>query len=165
MATPITLRRLGEGDVEDYRSIRLAALKTEPEAFGSTHALEAPRSNAEHAERLSSSTVVGAYDGNSIVGMIGCRQESSPKTGHKALIWGFYVRPESRRAGVGAALVAAALDAARGRVEQLTLSVVKDNAGAIALYESFGFTRYGTEPRALKSAGGYADEVLMALRL
>jgi hypothetical protein len=29
------------------------------------------------------------------------------------------------------------------------------------LYAQCGFTAYGVEPRALKSAQGYADEVLM----
>jgi ribosomal protein S18 acetylase RimI-like enzyme len=39
--------------------------------------------------------------------------------------------------------------------------VVQDNAAALALYRELGFQVYGTEPRALQSAHGYADEVLM----
>jgi ribosomal protein S18 acetylase RimI-like enzyme len=38
---------------------------------------------------------------------------------------------------------------------------VQDNAAAPALYRGLGFEAYGVEPRALKSAAGYADEVLM----
>lgn len=55
----------------------------------------------------------------------------------------------------------AVLEAAHGAVEQLTLAVVSGNAGAVALYRRLGFEIYGTEPRALKSDDGYADEILM----
>lgn len=50
-------------------------------------------------------------------------------------------------------------------VEQLTLAVVRQNHAAIALYQQAGFVTYGIEPRALKTEAGYADEVLMGLRL
>ncbi len=49
-------------------------------------------------------------------------------------------------------------------MEQVTLTAVQGSA-AIPLYERFGFTRYGLEPRALKSPAGYADAVLMVLFL
>jgi ribosomal protein S18 acetylase RimI-like enzyme len=57
------------------------------------------------------------------------------------------------------------VDTAREVVEQLTLSVIQDNKAAIALYERFGLTTYGVEPRARRGADGYRDMVLMALRL
>jgi ribosomal protein S18 acetylase RimI-like enzyme len=165
MRKPVVVRRLGIADAEDYRAIRLSALKTAPEAFGSVHALEAPRPIEMHAERLTSSLVLGAYDNETIVGMIGFKQEGGPKDAHKGFLWGFYVEPESRKQGVGAALVAAVLQAARAVVEQVTLTVVEENSAAIALYERFGFMRYGLEPRALKTEAGYSNEVLMVLFL
>jgi ribosomal protein S18 acetylase RimI-like enzyme len=55
--------------------------------------------------------------------------------------------------------------AARDLVEQVMLSVVEANETAIAMYERFGFRRYGTESRALKSTAGYANQVLMVLCL
>ncbi len=165
MSNSAVVRLLGIADVEDYRAIRLSALKTAPEAFGSVHAMEASRPIEQHAARLTSSFVFGAYAGGLIVGMIGLRPGDGPKDAHKGLLWGFYVEPDSRRDGVGAALISAVLQAARGIVEQVTLSVVSENAAAIALYEKFGFRRYGLEPRALKSAAGYADEVMMVLFL
>lgn len=148
MATGSAVRRLGAGDVQDFRTIRLAALAEAPDAFGSVHAREAVRSAAEHAETLASSTVFGAYAADAIVGMVGWKQEQGPKTSHKGFVWGFYVAPPARRAGIGTALLAAIVASARERVEQLTLTVVSDNAGAIALYERFGFAAYGVEPRA-----------------
>ena len=165
MSKTVVVRPLWTSDVEDYRAIRLSALKTAPEAFGSLHATEASTPIERHAERLTSSLVLGAYDDEQIAGMIGFKQESGPKSAHKGFIWGFYVEPSSRKCGVGTALVSAVLKAARGVVEQMTLSVVEGNAAAIAMYERFGFRCYGTEPKALKSAAGYSDEVLMILFL
>lgn len=165
MTEPIEIRRLQAADVEDYRTIRLAALKTEPEAFGSVHAVEVVRPVADFAERISSSVVLGAYSEGRIVGMVGFKQETGPKDSHKGFIWGFYVAPDYRRHGIASALTRAIVEAARGVVEQLILTVVQDNKAAIALYKRHGFEIYGVEPRALKTSTGYYDEVLMVLFL
>ena len=158
---PVQIRRLGRSDAEDYRTIRLRALETSPEAFGSVHAVEAARPLADFAERLAASAVFGAYAGGPIVGMAGFKRETGPRDRHKGFIWGVYVEPAARGQGVGAALMEALIASARDAVEQLTLAVVSSNQAAIALYEKFGFETYGVEPRALKGAEGYADEVLM----
>ena len=161
MPDPFEIRRLQAVDAEDYRTIRLAALKTQPQAFGAVHADEASRPAAHFAERIATSTVLGAYHQAQIVGMIGLKQEVGAKVSHKGLIWGFYVEPFHQRRGIGSALLAAIIDAARDLVEQVTLTVVQQNTFAIALYERFGFSVYGVEPRALKTSQGYSDEVLM----
>jgi len=155
----LEIRRLD--NAHDYRSIRLEALLDSPEAFGSMHAVEVDRPLAHFAERLTSSVIFAAYAGAQIVAMIGLKQEEGPKDSHKAFVWGFYVRPDYRKHGVGKALIVALMDAAHDIVEQLTLTVVRQNTSAIALYEACGFVTYGIEPRSLKEAAGYSDEVLM----
>ncbi|WP_460451590.1 GNAT family N-acetyltransferase [Alsobacter sp. SYSU BS001988] len=137
------------------------ALKDSPDAFGAIHGEEAARSLEEHTRRLATSLVYGAYAGHRIVGVVGLKREIGPKESHKGYIWGLYVVAEKRAKGIGAALVAAALEAAPTLVEQVRLTVVAHNAQAIGLYERLGFLRYGLEPRALKDADGYADELLM----
>jgi len=161
----IAIRRLGVTDAEDYRTIRLAALAREPEAFGSVYDVEVTRPVAVFAERLATSCVFGAYAGERIVGMAGFMHASGPKDNHKGFVWGLYVRPSARGQGVARELMAAVIGSARGRVEQVTLAVVAGNHAARSLYEKLGFEVYGLEPRALKSAAGYRDEVLMVLFL
>src|SRR5712692_8242742 len=78
MVLPFEIRRLRVADVEDYRTIRLAALRTEPEAFGSVYDIEVTRPVDSFVERLASSIVLGAYAGERIVGVAGFRQESGP---------------------------------------------------------------------------------------
>lgn len=165
MSDSFRIARLQPSDAEAFRTIRLAALKTTPEAFGSTYDREASRPESAFTDWLSSAVVFGAYDDRRIVGMAGFQQETGPEVAHKAFVWGFYVEPAWRGRGVGSALVAALIEAARDVVEQLTLTVVEGNDAALALYEKFGFSAYGIEPRALKTSAGYVNEILMSLRL
>jgi ribosomal protein S18 acetylase RimI-like enzyme len=157
----IQVRRLTANEVDDFRTIRLAALKTEPDAFGSVYDVEATRPDSMFAERLNTAIVFGAYHDSRIVGMIGLRKQSGPKDAHKAMVWGFFVEPSARRLGVGSALLVRLIDTAGHIVEQLTLSAIRQNTSAISLYEKHGFVAYGLEPRALKTPSGYFDEVLM----
>ncbi len=54
------------------------------------------------------------------------------------------VMPKYRRQGDGAALVSAALEEMRSRgVQSVFLEVRESNLGAIAFYESFGFSKIG----------------------
>lgn len=165
MTDSFRIARLRPSDAEAFRTIRLAALKTTPEAFGSTYEIEAARPVSAFADGLSASVVFGAFVDQRIVGMAGLKQEAGPKISHKAVIWGFYVEPDWQGRGAGSALLAALIEMARDVVEQLTLTVVEGNDAAIALYTKFGFAAYGVEPRALKTSAGYINEVLMALRL
>ncbi len=157
----IIIRRLGASEVEDYRTIRLSALRTAPDSFGSVYEVEVARSPAELAERIAASVVLGAYLHGRIVGMIALKVETAQKVAHKGFVWGFFVEPAAQNRGVGASLMSALIEVARGAVEQVTLMVIKGNEPALALYERFGFVAYGLEPKALKTEAGYFDEVLM----
>ncbi len=84
---------------------------------------------------------------------------------HKGTLWGMYVRPAARQAGVGRRLVEAVIDHARTRVELIDLRVVSENRAARRLYARLGFEEYGVEKRAAKYQGRYHDDVLMAKML
>ena len=159
------IRRLTSADAASFRAIRLAALELAPEAFGTVLAEEAQRPVAHFAGLLQQAAVFAADDGEGLVAVARLTPGRAPKEAHKAVINGFFVRPECRGTGVGAALMAALIEAGRGRYEQLVLDVVAENGGAIRLYRRFGFTEFGREPRARKTAGGYQDVVLMWLPL
>jgi ribosomal protein S18 acetylase RimI-like enzyme len=73
-----------------------------------------------------------------------------------------YVRPAARGARVGDVLMDFLLAQARADgIEQMILTVAAENARARRLYERWGFSVYGTEPRAIKLHDGYLDELLM----
>ena len=159
------IRMLGPEDAGWFRDIRLEALRLSPEAFGSTYEIEAARPPEFLAERLAGSTVFGGFGGGTLLGIAGFKQEQGLKDRHKAMLWGMYVRPAARGLKLGARLVAAVLDHARGRVELVQLAVVADNDSARRLYLAAGFVEYGLERHALKYEGRYWDEILMAVAL
>jgi ribosomal protein S18 acetylase RimI-like enzyme len=152
-------RRLTVADVEAWREIRLAGLRDAPEAFSSTHRVEAARPLRDFAERLETSLVLAAGREGRIVGVVGLARRPGREEARRAFLWGLYVRPEVRRLGAGRLLLSAVFAAASDRFEQVTLDVAADNFAAIALYEKSGFVQYGGAPRALKTASGYRDEI------
>jgi RimJ/RimL family protein N-acetyltransferase len=158
----IQIRRLAPSEGAAYREIRLEALHGNPEAFGSTYQAESARPLAHFAERVASCPVFGAFSGAEIVGMAGFLGREGAKDAHKGYLWGMYVQPGARNAGVGRKLAEAVIDYARQNVEILQLDVVSENEAARQLYASLGFVEYGIERKALKQNGRYYDEVLMA---
>jgi len=68
---------------------------------------------------------------------------------------GMMVAREWRGRGVGSALVAAAIEWARGRgLHKLALGVFPHNEAAIALYRKFGFVEEGRRVRHMRRASG-----------
>jgi RimJ/RimL family protein N-acetyltransferase len=158
----IQVRRLDPSEGQLYRGIRLEALQLNPEAFGSTFEAESIRPLEHFSERVASCPVFGAFRGAEIVGMAGFLGRTGSKDAHKGYLWGMYVRTDSRNAGVGRKLAEAVIAHARQHVEILQLDVVSENLAARRLYASLGFVEYGIERQALKQAGRYYDELLMA---
>lgn len=165
MTTPVELCRLGAADAASYRDIRLEGLADSPHAFSSTLESEQHQSLERVAARLADDYVLGAFDGPQLIGVAGFYIQPKPKHRHKGMLWGMYVRPRHRTAGIGCILVEAIIEHARRHVELLQLFVVSDNAPARRLYARLGFVEYGIERHATKYRGQYHDDVLMALPL
>ena len=164
-AAPIELRRLGAEDAAAYQAIRLEALADSPHAFSSTLESEQGQPLERFAARLADDFVLGAFSGPHLVGVAGFYVQPKPKHRHKGMLWGMYVRPDHRAAGIGRKLVEAIIAHARQHVELLQLFVIADNLPARRLYASLGFVEYGIERHATKYRGEYHDDVLMALPL
>ena len=77
------------------------------------------------------------------------------------------VPPETRRRGVGLALMIAALEVAReAEVAEAFLEVAIDNDGAIALYATLGFRETGLRKSYYdRGADGFTDALVMRLDL
>ena len=158
---PVRIRRLRRSDAEPYRELRLEALVAHPEAFAASFTAELAQSTGWHAGRLERHPVFGGGFDGGLDGMGGLFVSDAPKTRHKATIWGLYVRPACRGHGLGRALLEHAMGYAASTVEELRLSVTAASEPAMALYRRAGFREYGREPRAIKIAGRYQEEILM----
>jgi CubicO group peptidase (beta-lactamase class C family) len=161
----IRIRRLMPDDAALYRDIRLEGLRLDPDAFGSTFEREIDQPLEWFTDRLATSDVLGAFDGDMLVGVAAFAAHQGPKTSHKGFLWGMYVRPDWRRRGIGRQLVQAVIDVARKRVDVLQISSIGDNDASRRLYASMGFVEYAVEKKAYKVNGRYYDEIHMAMDL
>ncbi len=166
----MNIRLLTPADAAVFQQLRLAALLDTPESFASSHAEEKDTPLDELARRLAPRPghgVLGAFDGDALVGMVGLGRETRAKFAHKGIIWGMYVAPAARGRGVARDLMLALLALARAGAGFAKLDLVADsqNVAAIALYESLGFVVWGRELDAMRLDGQPRDDLHMALRL
>jgi len=166
----VELRVLSADDLDSYRKLRLEALRAEPTAFGSSYEVEASARADKYRDRLTGSAenfVLGAWQADRLVAMLGFVRETASKRLHIGAVWGMYVIPSLRGQGLGRRLLTDVLRRARElpELEHLLLTVVSVNTAAHALYQSLGFVAWGTEPAALKIDGVDYDDIHMVLRL
>ncbi len=160
------IRRLHSSDAAAFREIRLEALRSCPEAFGSSFEEEQRLTADDFARRVAlelPDAVFGAFldDDAGLVGVAGFRVEKNAKGRHKSTLWGMYVRPAARGRGVATELLREVIEHARNTsgVEIVQLAVTVGNEAARTLYDRAGFVPYGIERRALRLApGDYRDE-------
>jgi len=167
------IRMLTEADAQVYRDIRLRMLKEEPAAYTASYEEFSQRPLASTIERLRNENnqpdnfILGAFEGEQLLGTVGLWRETGTKTRHKASIWGMYVTTEGRGRGIGKAVLQEAIARARclPDLECLHLGVAVTQKAARQLYTSSGFVVYGREPRAAKIGDQYLDIELMTLDL
>jgi RimJ/RimL family protein N-acetyltransferase len=144
----------------------LRGLAEAPTAFASSYEEECDRPVAQVAERMAKNTdgfILGAFEGEALIGTVGMQREPQAKMAHKMVLWGMYVVPEARGRGLARMLVDAALARAfaMSGVRQVNLGVNAANAPALALYRAAGFTTFGFERGFMLVNGVLEDEVLM----
>src|SRR6202166_3326610 len=165
------IRFLTGHDATLYRTIRLEALESEPEAFGSSVDEFSTLTLDDIATRLSADSlnnfVVGAFDGARLLGTAGFFRDKALKERHKGHIWGVYVTREARGKRAGHEMLRALLERAAKieGIEQIMLSVATTQTAAVRLYRSFGVGSYGCEGQARYAEGHYVDEEQMVLYL
>jgi ribosomal protein S18 acetylase RimI-like enzyme len=148
MATGLEVRRLRASEWREFRELRLAALRTDPTAFGSTlaEALAFPdeewqRRARNGAEDPFAATFVAVGPGGKFHGMIG-----SFRSDGEIHLWGMWVDPARRGRKLGAALLDRLLGfvAAAAPDRPVILEVNRAQASAERLYRSRGFAFDGT---------------------
>jgi predicted N-acetyltransferase YhbS len=101
------IRQIHANDAEKYRKIRLEALQTNPEAFGSSYEEEKTYSVEMFQNRLQNdhSFTFGAFEQDKLLGVVSLVVEQKIKIKHRANIYAMYVIPEKRGNGIAKSLM------------------------------------------------------------
>jgi ribosomal protein S18 acetylase RimI-like enzyme len=170
LARSMQIRRLTKTDAEIFWKFRLLALESEPTAFGESAAEHKKQTVKSFAQRLDpgdESFVLGAFEGQDLVGMAGFYREAREKQRHTGHIWGVFISPPHRSQKIGRSLILGIIEQSRSLpgLKKIRLTVSAAQANARKLYAGLGFRTYGVEPRALRVGDEYFDEDLMFLDL
>lgn len=164
----IYIKDLNIEDAKIYWELRLEALKTSPEAFGSSYedAVQIPINEIEERiKKDNNNYILGAFTADTqLVGMARFTREQGLKLKHKGMITGVYVSSQYRGKEIVKELIKEILS--RGKeiegLKQINLSVVSTNNVAVKLYKGLGFETYGIEKNALIYNGqGYDEEFMI----
>lgn len=134
----LEIKRVRPSDWSDLRRVRLLALRSDPDAYGSSLALEGPKDSAywqDWADRASRSadlvTLLGYQADRPIAIGGGIRR------GEEVEIVAMWVGPDARRQGIGKALIRSIESHFENADFSLWVHVA--NPAAIALYEKNGY--------------------------
>lgn len=137
----ITIRQLKLEDWQDFKLIRLHALKESPQSFGAKYekAITKSKENWEDPLKHSDRALFGLFDDKKIIGL-GFIRVSEENT-NEAGLYMAYIRPEYRGKGLSKKLYEARIEWALKRKDIDTIFTYNyiDNKAAQAMNKAFGF--------------------------
>ena len=127
---------------------------------------EEERKMLESVATSDNSIFIVAEAGGQLVGIGNCTGGRRRGNHHSATI-GISLHPDFRGRGLGTRMMRYIITWARetGTITRLDLEVFANNAPAIHLYESLGFSLEGIRRNAFIKEGKYRDNMMMALLL
>jgi ribosomal protein S18 acetylase RimI-like enzyme len=157
----IEIKKLDSDRWQDYRDLRLEALKTEPIAFSSSYEEEKSLTELEWRSRINN--FLFAISDNKPVGMVGVFCNNRLKTGHVCEIFGMYVRIEYRGQGIGNKLLVAVLEEIQKLkgITKVKIGVNPVQKAAEHLYRKYGFKAAGYFKKDMCVNGIFYDEIFL----
>jgi len=133
---------------KEYRELRLAALKNEPQAFGSSYERESGYPDEKWQQRLKEAAegkrhILFAKLDKKLVAMVVGGRDFDDNSSNVAYIWGLYTDASVRRKGIAKLLMSKMLEELskeRG-IQTIRLEVNVEQESAVKLYESLGFKK------------------------
>ena len=159
------IRELTERELDEFLKVRTDSLKLNPNSFGSDPNLkiDKEKTRVDLKSKNEENFILGYYNHDQMIGLVGFIRESGIKKKHKGFIWGVFVYPEFRGKGIGKELLKACLTkiAELNGIVKVVLTVTHTSTEAIALYKRLGFNQFGIEKNSMKWKGVSIDEIYM----
>ncbi len=167
----ITYKKLDTSEeAQKYREIRLECLQKYPQSFASSYEQQVQLPQLDFEKYIIANDaahfVMGAFDQAQLAGITAFAREPKAKRAHEGSIIQVYTKPAYQGKQIGRNLLYHTIQAAFAisGVEQLIISAVTNNQGALYLYQNLGFEPYATHKHYMKTTDGqYHDATFMYL--
>lgn len=156
----MNIKLLSAEDWQKFKTIRLAGLQSDPQAFGGDMTEEINRQEPEWRRRLSDLNrfYFGAEDDGTLIAIAGARKIDDQMWMLNAV----HTLPEYRGKGLAQEIIKYCLDEARKRgASKMSLMVNVDQKDAIHIYEKLGFQSKKILPQEKMSEGSFHDSNYM----
>jgi len=160
------IRPLNEKDLDSFIEIRMEGLQKEPTAFGAAYeeGINKDKTFQDLKNKNEENFILGYFDQEQLIGIIGLVRYHRLKMNHKAFIWGMYVKASHRGKGIGRQLMEQTIEKAKQipSLQKINLSVIDTQVTALQLYQRLGFEIFGKDQHALCVDGQFYDEILLS---
>jgi len=148
---------------QEYKQLRLEALKNDPIAFATTYNEDNVLPNSEWQDRLHNPYMLFAEHEGILVGMAGALLYKGQCVEHKATIVSVYIKPEYRGQGIATKLMQHLMNCLKSdpKIVHVQLTVNTQNHSAIKLYETVGFKKIGVLEKLVKVNDAFIDGYMM----
>jgi ribosomal protein S18 acetylase RimI-like enzyme len=121
----------------------------------------------EESEQGSSNFLLGYFQDNKLIGLIGFRRETRESVLHKGSMWGFVVDYHAQGKGIGKELINSYLNILKqdDTIKYVRLMVATNCEKAIKLFKSSGFEQYGFETQSISDGKKFFDQIYMKKEL
>jgi RimJ/RimL family protein N-acetyltransferase len=164
----ISIKKLDETDWRAFSEVRLRALQTDPQVFGSNYELESKFAEADWRQRLQStdSAIFMLFWQAAPIGMTGVSVSRDDASGKTGIFWGSWLAPEFRGRGLSALMYETRIAWARAHqsIERILVSHRASNTASKFANQKHGFVFTGTHEKVWTD-GAAEDEVCYELIL
>jgi ribosomal protein S18 acetylase RimI-like enzyme len=165
------IRELSPEDAQQFKELRRRAVELNESGFASAldewWSRPIPEIEAMLKEEHASLNdfILGAFEGDQLVGMVGFFRPAKPKLERKGHIWGMFLLPEWRGQRIAGQLLDELISRAKKLpgLEQLQLTTLNRYKASISLYKSRGFRIFATEAGSIRAGDQIFDELYMSL--
>ncbi len=163
-----SIKQLTENDWRTFAEVRLKALETDPEVFGSNYEKESQMTEAEWRSRLQAknNAIFLIFENETPIGMTCVSVDREDATKKTALLWGSWLAPHARGKGLSELMYQTRLNWAKQQtmVEKIIVSHRASNLPSKFANQKHGFV-FTHKNKKVWTDGATEDEIFYELKI